>query len=334
MSGRADAYLMLWAAELGLLVFFAWLLPAVVARMFLPLASKSAVMATNYRGVRLPVSLGIGWLVWAVLMRIPGALAVTPVGGPLWRTHSESVGLLVLGALALGLVDDVFDTGDAKGLRGHLDMLRQGRLTTGLLKLLGIGVVAFTAAAGAAQAHATTASPGRLAVVPGLGSGVGVYTGFVFVIAILIAASANVSNLLDLRPGRALKGYVIAVAVPLVWYASVGSGSLDLPGRILAVAALSVAVLGPVAALWRLDLDERAMLGDAGSNAMGVLAGWLWAVTMPPVATLVGAALAVALNLLAEKISFTAAIERVGVLRRLDGLGRSYVETAQSLTER
>jgi len=36
-----------------------------------------------------------------------------------------------------------------------------------------------------------------------------------------------------------------------------------------------IVLLGPVAAVWRYDLGERAMLGDAGANAAGALAGMM-----------------------------------------------------------
>jgi hypothetical protein len=116
--------------------------------------------------------------------------------------------------------------------------------------------------------------------------------------ALLVALSANALNQLDTRPGRALKVY-LAAAVPLR-------------------APLGVAVL-----LAPYDLREMAMLGDAGSNALGALLGlssvnrftgrgrWL------AIGALAG------LNALGERTSLGSIIERTPLLRRLDQLGRA-----------
>ena len=70
--------------------------------------------------------------------------------------------------------------------------------------------------------------------------------------AVLVALAANAVNQLDARPGRALKAFALA--------------SLALGGR--PRRALAVAVL-----LAPYDLREMAMLGDAGSNALGAVLG-------------------------------------------------------------
>lgn len=119
--------------------------------------------------------------------------------------------------------------------------------------------------------------------------------------ALLVALCASLLNQLDTRPGRALKGFAL--------------GSLLLrrgPGRADAVAVL----IAPY------DLREMAMLGDAGSNALGAVLG------LGSVARLTGrrrwsaiGALA-GLTLLGELRSLGALIERTPVLRELDALGR------------
>src|SRR5690606_5998533 len=111
-------------------------------------------------------------------------------GGP--RATAAST-IAVAGAGAFGPVDDLAeDTATrTKGLRGHLGALAHGRLTTGGLKVLGIGASALAAAvlappAGGPAGRATGRAADTLAS------------------AALIAGTANLFNLLDLRPGRAL----------------------------------------------------------------------------------------------------------------------------------
>jgi len=71
-------------------------------------------------------------------------------------------------------------------------------------------------------------------------------------------------------------------------------------------------------------LGERGMLGDAGANAMGALAGYLLAVSLPLWGLAVSAAVLLALNVASEKISFSKVIASFGPLRWIDGLGRSH----------
>ena len=99
-----------------------------------------------------------------------------------------------LGSGAFGALDDLAGDGASKGLRGHLGAAARGEVTTGLVKIAGIGATGLVAAA--------LADRGR-ADVGGLDTLVG---------GAVVAGAANLANLLDLRPGRALKATMIAAA--------------------------------------------------------------------------------------------------------------------------
>ena len=304
-----------WVSD-ALVFGFAFLGAVVVPwagmRMLVPtLEAADSVAVTNYRGRRVVYGLGLVWVMWVIGIQLSSAL-LDVLAGRYWADWSfmpSSVGfgefapaVLVLGTLVLGFADDVFGTGADRGFRGHLAALRRGRLTTGGLKLLGIGLLA----AIVSLPRTTLAWP-EAPVVGAAGQ---------WVLATLaIALSANFVNLTDLRPGRALKVYsalgVIIVALPAIAWGFHGS---LLAGCLL---------LGPVVAVWRYDLGERAMLGDAGANAAGALLGWL-AVQMLASTWILGlyVALMLVLNLASERISFSRVIEGNRVLSWLDGLGR------------
>ena len=80
--------------------------------------------------------------------------------------------------------------------------------------------------------------------------------------------------------------------------------------------------IGPLVVGAALTLRERAMLGDAGANLAGAVAGVALLVTLSDDARLVALAIVLALTAYGEFRSISAAIERLPVLRDLDRLGR------------
>jgi len=119
--------------------------------------------------------------------------------------------------------------------------------------------------------------------------------------ALLVGLAANAVNQLDTRPGRALKAF--------------GLGALLLGGAPRRTVAAAV-LFAPY------DLREMAMLGDAGSNALGAVLG------LRSVELLAGRrrwAVIGALSVLTaagERRSLGTLIESTPVLRELDRLGR------------
>jgi UDP-N-acetylmuramyl pentapeptide phosphotransferase/UDP-N-acetylglucosamine-1-phosphate transferase len=173
-----------------------------------------------------------------------------------------------------------------KGLAGHLRALREGRVSAGAVKVAGIGAAAASAA--------VLSRPGRDSLVDGV-----LTTG-------LVAGTANLVNLLDLRPGRAAKAAALTTAATLGGPAG---------GLVAGPFGASLAVLPD-------DLGERVMLGDCGANAVGALAGLRLAAVESRGRRAALLAAVVGLTLASEKVSFTRVIEATPGLRELDRLGR------------
>jgi hypothetical protein len=246
----------------------------------LPPGGPKTWSRTNHRGE--PVTLLEG-----------PAVAVGAVAGVLAGLRSAggraSLAMAVggAGAAAFGTYDDLAGSGDRRGFGGHLGALRHGEVTTGAIKLGGIG------ATGIISAALAGGSPADVVINAGL-----------------VAGGANLLNLFDLRPGRAIK---VAVA----------SGVLITAGGVVSSSA-ALAPLPPVAAALALlpeDLGERAMLGDAGANALGAMLGAA-ATGLPRPARIALLAGIAGLTAASEKVSFTKVIERTPALRWLDMLGR------------
>ncbi|MDM8085962.1 hypothetical protein QUV83_14395 [Cellulomonas cellasea] len=245
----------------------------------------------NHRGE--PVSLLAG----------PAAAAGLLAGGVVGASSTRGAvasGIATAAGAAFGLVDDLAEDQDrrAKGLRGHLGALRSGHLTTGALKVLGIGAGAVVAAAVATPLRGADG-----ARRPAIG-----WAADVAASGALIAATANLVNLLDLRPGRALKAVALAAA-PMAVAGGAGAGA-------------AAAVVGVASAGLEADLAERDMLGDGGANALGAMLGAAVVLDAPRKARLALLAGAVALTVASERVSFTQVIARTPVLRELDAWGR------------
>jgi UDP-GlcNAc:undecaprenyl-phosphate/decaprenyl-phosphate GlcNAc-1-phosphate transferase len=255
---------------------------------------NSRWMRTNHAGVS--VTLAEGPIALAALLAGAGVDRLLDSSG----RRSLPVAVASVGSGAVGAYDDLYGASQAKGFRGHLRALRSGELTSGTVKVLGVGLSA--AAAAALVQHSRPGCPKPVCrALDGL-----LDTG-------LIAATANLTNLFDLRPGRAAKAIVL-----------LGSGLVGF-GAAPAVGAAGGSL--PT------DLASQSMLGDCGANALGAAVGTAAVQTLSRRFRLLAFVLVATLNLVSERVSFTALIERTPLLRELDQLGRPAPVPSSSTTK-
>ncbi|MEU3480803.1 hypothetical protein ACI2LO_31120 [Streptomyces sp. NPDC033754] len=139
--------------------------------------------------------------------------------------------LAVAASAVCGRYDDL--RGDhRRGFRAHLTALRDGEMTSGAVKLIGIGAASLVAGAMLKERPLDKVLAG-----------------------VVIAGSAHLVNLVDVRPGRA--GLTVL--------------ALGAPG--LLRGSLAAAPMGAAAAVLGEDLGERTMLGDTGAHALGAAVG-------------------------------------------------------------
>ncbi|MCA1688924.1 MAG: hypothetical protein LC720_00255 [Actinobacteria bacterium] len=245
----------------------------------------------NYRGRMLACPLGLVIVAAAVGALIPLAVAQQAAGGVLGPEFGW-IAVYVLGVAFLGLADDAL-ADRARGWRGHAAAVMRGEFSTGALKAVGSAGLALYAMAR-----------------PDVGAG-----RFALGAAVLVLAT-NAFNLVDLRPGRAVKAFVL-LGVGL----TLGSGDL------VPLWAVGLFV-GPVLVVGIYDVRELGLLGDTGANVVGAVAGaWL-------VLTLSDVGLAIALLGLAgitaygEFRSISEFVERTPGLRHLDSVGRPRDDTS------
>ena len=258
----------------------------------------------NFRGRTVSLRGGVGVAAGAVAASAQLGRALGAGAG----TRPAAAAVAATGAAgAAGLIDDL-DAGahdgdtPAKGLKGHLSALARGRVTTGAVKIAVIGSGALVAGVLLAR-HRAAAAPLRRPAATALDA---------VVSAVTIASWADVHNLLDLRPGRALKAAALLTA-PLL---------ADRRRAAAASRALAAGCLGAAAAALPGDLMEETMLGDTGANALGALAGTALAAHPARPVRVAAAAAGTGLVLASERVSFTRVIARTPALAALDAVGR------------
>ena len=258
----------------------------------------------NFRGRTVSLRGGVGVAAGAVAASAQLGRALGAGAG----TRPAAAAVAATGAAgAAGLIDDL-DAGahdgqtPAKGLKGHLSALARGRVTTGAVKIAVIGSGALVAGVLLAR-HRAAAAPLRRPAATALDA---------VVSAVTSASWADVHNLLDLRPGRALKAAALLTA-PLL---------ADRRRAAAASRALAAGCLGAAAAALPGDLMEETMLGDTGANALGALAGTALAAHPARPVRVAAAAAGTGLVLASERVSFTRVIARTPALAALDAVGR------------
>jgi UDP-GlcNAc:undecaprenyl-phosphate GlcNAc-1-phosphate transferase len=253
--------------------------------------STAGHVRPNYRGRELPFPFGLLILAAAALALVPLMLIARLGESEIFYPEIGPVVLYAFGVMALGLIDDSFG-GPAgsqpapRGWRGHGASLIEGRLSTGVLKAggsLGLALLAM-GELGFSNSRWLLAS------------------------AVLVLAT-NVFNLLDLRPGRSAKAFVL-LGVAL----TIGAAELR-PLWTLGLFAAPALVAGAY------DLRERAMLGDTGANLLGALAGLWLVLTLSGTGQIVALAVLLIITVYGELRSISTLVEKTPGLRELDSWG-------------
>jgi UDP-GlcNAc:undecaprenyl-phosphate/decaprenyl-phosphate GlcNAc-1-phosphate transferase len=280
---------------------FALLIAAALAPPLLRTLREGGHTRPNYRGRSLPFPLGVLVPAAAVLALVPLTLITRLAPAALF--HPEIVPILVyaLGVALLGLIDDTLgaDGGSGRpvapaeegrpakrGWRGHSSAIVRGEFSTGALKAAGSLGLALLAM------DQLGLSDGRWLLAAGV-----------------LVLATNAFNLLDLRPGRSGKAFVLLGAA-----LTIGAGVRPLWALGLLAAPALVACA--------YDLRERAMLGDTGSNLLGALAGLWLVLTLSGTGQLIALGLLAAITVYGELRSISGLIERTPGLRELDSWGR------------
>lgn len=251
--------------------------------LFKNLLIDSNVVRPNYKQDMIPVSMGIVFLPMIIINGILLAYTTTKYQNLMYLF------MFMFGMISMffaGILDDIVGNRDVSGLKGHFKSLLKGKLTTGGFKAIFGGFVG---------------------VVISIGVSSNIFD--IITNTLIIALSTNLMNLLDLRPGRAIKAYLIIIITVFI----------TLSGYIK---ALPLLILPNVLAYFNYDLKAKAMMGDTGSNVLGISIGILVVMGYSLKVRLIWLAFLIFIHLLTEKYSLTKIIEKNKILNFIDKLGR------------
>jgi UDP-N-acetylmuramyl pentapeptide phosphotransferase/UDP-N-acetylglucosamine-1-phosphate transferase len=270
----------------------AFVFAAILAQPVLRALRTGGHVSPNYRERSLPYPFGILIVAASLLALVPIVLIERIAHTSILYPRLITVAVYALGVACLGLIDDTLGADlpgnlSPRGWRGHVGAALRGELSTGALKAAGSLGLALLAM------DLTGLSISR----------------WLLAVAVLVLTT-NALNLLDLRPGRAIKVFVV-----------LGAG-LTIGVRELRPLWTLGLFAGPALIAGAYDLRERAMLGDTGANLLGALAGLWLVLSLSQTGQLIALALLVTLTLYGELGSISALIQRVPLLRGLDSWGR------------
>ena len=247
--------------------------------------ASNGFVRENYRGERLPFPFGVAVVAAAAVALVPLALIYAATDDSLVEDTPSVVLTFALGVAALGLADDVL-SGASRGWRGHGAAVMKGSFSTGALKAAGTLGLALWVTSGEASFGDQLLATGVLVL------------------------ATNLFNLLDLRPGRSVKGLVLLGAALMI-----GEGELH------TFEHLGLFV-GPLLVAGLFDVRERAMLGDTGSNLTGALAGLWLVLVLGTTGQVVALVVLAAITAYGEFRSISDLVDRTPGLSHLDSIGR------------
>lgn len=252
---------------------------------------SSNLVRPNYKGEQIPVGMGIIFLPMLIINSI-FVLFIT-------KSNIAYIYMFLFGIMSMffaGIIDDTIGNRDVSGLGGHFRSLLKGNLTTGGFKALFGGFVGLMIS--------VTVSRNIIEII---------------VNTLVIALSTNLMNLLDLRPGRAIKVYLV---IMIGFFLGAKDGVKDIINSKMEIRNMVMLMFPNVLSYFRSDLKAKSMMGDTGSNVLGISIGIIFVIWFSYKARVLWLLFLIFMHILTEKYSLTKIIENNKFLNKLDKLGR------------
>ncbi|MFW6389639.1 MAG: UDP-N-acetylmuramyl pentapeptide phosphotransferase [Halanaerobiales bacterium] len=240
---------------------------------------EQGLIKNNYKGNLIPAVGGIFFILGSIFywMFLIKTITVNKI-----MIFKYMYLTLVIGSA--GLIDDVLGKKNYQGFSGHFSRLISGKITTGLFKAV-TSLIAVYLVIDKSQNYLIQ-----------------------LIEIIIVLLMTNFINLLDLRPGRAVKFFILISLILIVSqnYLYI----YFMPLYLITIVYLPY------------ELKGKIMLGDTGSNTLGVILGYSFIIDRTFSEKLVVLFLLIILTALSEKYSFSKVIAENKILNWFDYLGR------------
>lgn len=257
-------------------------------KFILKILKVSGSTQKNYRGKQIPKSTGILILFNTIIIfGIQIIFNFSSINRNLSKLYPFFI--LIIGSTIIGLIDDILGNREHLGFKGHIKALKDGVITSGLLKALS-GLI--------------------LSVIVATYLITDLY--LLILNTLVIVLSMNFFNLLDLRPGRSLKIFIMAIIIALLFSYKVFYWPF------------MAFLIGPILVLLYLDLSEQSLIGDTGSNTIGAIFGFIIVVSFSISVKIIFLVLLVIFHIYTEFYSFSEMVRNNKILSWFDLLGRKY----------
>ncbi len=267
------------------MILLAGFLSYIIAKITIPMVERLLIQSNcikvNYKGVAIPVCMGIIYVINNVFVSILFLNYLQDI-------REKIIFVFLIGTFGMafaGIIDDLLGNKNVQGFRGHIFMMFKGRLTTGGLKAILGGAISFIIS--------STLSDNISDIIVNF---------------FIISLFTNFINLLDLRPGRALK-VLMFFSIIMLFY-------LDTQMKIILITLISVTI-----AYLPYDLKGLTMLGDTGSNVIGMTLGII-SVYLPKAIKYTLLVFLLIVHIYTEKKSISKLIYNSKILNYIDNFGR------------
>lgn len=244
---------------------------------------EAKVLAKNYRGENIPIAMGITF-VPVMLLNYFILLLFYREMYPILLIFLTATSIMAF----VGLADDLMGDRKASGFKGHFYSIFRGRLTTGFLKAWIGGMISLIIS----LIHSNSISQ-------------------LIINASIIALFTNLLNLLDLRPGRAIKAYLFLAFLFIV----IGISGIN--------QIVLFCIIGYCIGYLPQDIKAKSMMGDAGSNPLGISLGIISIISFSMTIKYFILLLLFLIHLVSEKYSLSQIIKNNSFLNYIDQLGRN-----------
>lgn len=285
MAWKGETTILIYLVTLAIYAFSAWQLTVKGYPVFI----RQGWLCPNYRGEPIVQGFGIYFFIHYLLfiVMIKGIAFVWPNSLPALPYEAVVFSFILSSLSVMGWIDDHWGNRLIKGLKGHLLLfLKKGKITTGLAKAV-LGLM--------------------LALLVSRPLSASFWNWMLFILAMVF--SIHTFNLLDVRPGRAIKSYWLFTLSLLPFFSQPSLYCLYTPSLVTTLI------------LFQYDRRRLAMLGDAGSLTLGGIFGYQLILDAPHALIILWTLFFLFITILAETTSLTEVIKKRAWLNRLDHWG-------------